>query len=97
MVVDTFDLDESMSSDSNSKPTSPSSDLAPDQAVIDMRIKLKEAQYKNAVAEAEIAKLKIQVGDLLTPSGLELHGGHGPCCPWSWPWCKMKMALPSQI
>ncbi|XP_071791301.1 uncharacterized protein [Asterias amurensis] len=61
LVVDTFDLDESMSSDSNSKPTSPSSDLAPDQAVIDMRIKLKEAQYKNAVAEAEIAKLKIQV------------------------------------
>ncbi len=59
--MDTFDLDESMSNESNSKPTSPSSELAPDQALADMRVKLKETQYKNAVAEAEIAKLKIQV------------------------------------
>ncbi|XP_038073363.1 uncharacterized protein LOC119741614 isoform X2 [Patiria miniata] len=63
LVIDTFDLDESLSSDSASKPTSPSSDQAPDHALADMRVKLKEAQYKNAVAEAEIAKLKIQIFD----------------------------------
>ncbi|XP_022079311.1 uncharacterized protein LOC110973105 isoform X2 [Acanthaster planci] len=61
LVIDTFELDESMSSGSASKPTSPSSDQPSDQALADMRVKLKEAQYKNAVAEAEIAKLKIQV------------------------------------
>ncbi|XP_077997784.1 uncharacterized protein LOC144450903 isoform X3 [Glandiceps talaboti] len=55
LVQETFELDESSGSESDTL-ASPSED-----DIHTLRLKLKEAQYKNAVNEAEMAKLKIQI------------------------------------
>ncbi|XP_070569768.1 titin homolog isoform X3 [Ptychodera flava] len=56
LVQETFELDESSGSESpDDEPVSPTEDINI------LRLKLKETQYKNAVNEAEMAKLKIQL------------------------------------
>ncbi|XP_072047185.1 uncharacterized protein [Amphiura filiformis] len=64
LVVGTFDLDEeeSNSGESNHALSPGATTTTPDElTLMDMKVQLKEAQYKNAMNETEIANLKIQV------------------------------------
>ncbi|XP_041467161.1 neurabin-1-like isoform X4 [Lytechinus variegatus] len=58
LIQGTFDLDDTLSSGGGSSVVSPSEATAEDYS--NLRIKLKETQYKLAMAEAEIPNLKIQ-------------------------------------
>ncbi|XP_071487704.1 uncharacterized protein [Diadema antillarum] len=58
LIQGTYDLDETLSSGGGSSVVSPSEATAEDYA--NLRIQLKETQYKLAIAEAEIPNLKIQ-------------------------------------
>eukprot|EP00057_Strongylocentrotus_purpuratus_P012831 XP_011667305.1 PREDICTED: neurabin-1 isoform X6 [Strongylocentrotus purpuratus] len=58
LIQGTYDLDDTLSSGGGSSVVSPSEATAEDYA--NLRIKLKETQYKLAMAEAEIPNLKIQ-------------------------------------
>ena len=61
LVVGTFDLDEESNSGESNHALSPTVTTSDELSLMDMKVQLKEAQYKNAMAETEIANLKIQV------------------------------------
>ena len=62
LIQGTYDLDESLSSGGGSTVVSPSEITLEDYS--NLRLQLKESQYKLAIAEAEIPNLKIQVSFL---------------------------------